>query len=99
MVPGSFPTVRWPGRKRGHLPTSDAEVKNDWSLPLLPYIPSWRGHVVPFRYDLDELNCRQRSADVGLSVTSECYCRCQMPVHCPVVYWLFVFCDRSQLML
>ena len=89
----------WPGRKRGHISTSAAEVKKDWSLPLLPYIPSWRGYVVPFRYDLRATYCRQRSADVGLSVTADCCCRCQMLVHRPVVYWLLVFCDLSLLML
>lgn len=89
-VPGPFPGVRWPGRKRGHLSTSDAEVKNDWSLPLLHYMSSWRGQEeLCLFYQLDTTYEELIVGSVPLTlvckllvnVTLVCCCRFPMLVH------------------
>jgi hypothetical protein len=38
-----FPEVKRPGHEVNHSPTSSPEVKNEWSLPLPPYMSSWHG--------------------------------------------------------
>jgi hypothetical protein len=43
-VPGAIsPEVKRPGREAGHLPPSNAEVKNGGAIPPLPDMSSWRG--------------------------------------------------------
>ena len=48
-----FPEVKWPGHEVNHLPTSSAEVKNEWSLPLLPLnvFMAWTGKTFTFILD------------------------------------------------
>lgn len=79
MVPDSFPRVRWPGRNLATYLRLLLRFRMTGAYLCSPYIPSWRGHVVQFRYDLRATYCRQRSADVGLSFT-DCCCSCQMLV-------------------
>jgi hypothetical protein len=63
----SFLLVKTQEQEVKNLPTSCTEVKNDWSIPYAPHMPSWYGQEQP-QYLTHEIQCPLQSSNVHYNI-------------------------------